>query len=80
MSDTNWPKLLDKLLKGIDLTSQESENLMHAWLQDKLEPVQTGAFLAALRSKSISGNELLAMSRILIDNCSLPSSISPSSF
>ena len=48
---------------------------MQAWLGDKLLPVQTGAFLAALRAKGVTGTELAAMANVLREACPLPCSI-----
>ncbi|ABX08623.1 anthranilate phosphoribosyltransferase [Prochlorococcus marinus] len=72
MSDFSWPKILDKLLNGNELTSEETNALMNAWLNQELAPVQTGAFLAAFRSKNVSGLELAAMAKVLRDACVFP--------
>ena len=42
----SWSALLDGLLQGGDLSSEEATALMRAWLAEELSPVQTGAFLA----------------------------------
>tara|TARA_Y100001968_G_scaffold190312_1_gene174364 strand:+ start:564 stop:1595 length:1032 start_codon:yes stop_codon:yes gene_type:complete len=71
-SSIEWPKVLDKLLEGEDLSSHLAAGLMQAWLSEELQPVQTGAFLAALRSKGVIGSELSAMAEVLRESCSLP--------
>ena len=57
--------ILESLLSSKDLTDEQAYFLMHSWLDNKIEPVQTGAFLAAFRAKGISGNELSAMAKVL---------------
>ncbi len=70
MSIISWPKLLEKLLEANDLSSLESKALMSAWLDNELLPVQTGAFLAALRAKGLTGVELSNMAEVLREACS----------
>merc|ERR1711965_1135143 len=43
-----------------------------AWLAEELSPVQTGAFLAALRAKGMVADELAAMASVLREACPLP--------
>ena len=71
-SDFSWPKLLDMLLEGKNLSGVFSNKLMSAWLKEELSPEQTGAFLAAFRSKGITGEELASMALVLREACSLP--------
>ena len=54
------------------MTATEAKALMNAWLADELLPVQTGAFLTALRAKKVTGIELSNMAEVLIDACSFP--------
>ena len=72
MSIVSWPKLLEKLLQANELSAIEAKALMNAWLNDELLPVQTGAFLAVLRTKGMTGEELAAMARILQSASSVP--------
>ena len=65
--------ILESLIASNDLSDDESKFLMNSWLENKIEPVQTGALLAAFRSKGISGHELSIMAKVLQD-----ASISPS--
>ncbi len=57
--------ILESLLSAIDLTDEQSNYLMNAWLENKIEPVQTGALLAAFRAKGLSGDELSVMAKVL---------------
>lgn len=61
----SWPSLLEQLLAQHPLAAQQAKALMGAWLREELTPVQTGAFLAALRCKGLQGTELAAMARVL---------------
>ncbi len=79
MSIVSWPKLLEKLLQANELSAIEAKALMNAWLNHELSPVQTGAFLAALRAKQISGLELSTMAAVLREACIFPYTI-PESF
>ena len=63
----SWPNLLEQLLMRQPLQPQQAKALMGAWLQEELTPVQTGAFLAALRCKGLQGTELAAMAQVLQD-------------
>ena len=71
----SWPEILEKILEGQDMTDYQSKYLMESWLEEKLSPVQTGAFLSALRAKKINGSELAAMANVLRAACPLPCSI-----
>ncbi|MCX5932568.1 MAG: anthranilate phosphoribosyltransferase, partial [Cyanobacteria bacterium] len=59
-----WPTLLEQLLQGQALSEPQATALMQGWLGGLLEPELTGALLAALRSKGVSGEELAAMARV----------------
>ncbi len=60
------------VLQGQDLSEEQASDLMNSWLNEELSPVQTGAFLAALRAKGVTGDELAAMAKVLQGACSLP--------
>ena len=47
----NLAVILESLLSANDLTEEQSNYLMNAWLENKIEPVQTGALLAALEQR-----------------------------
>ena len=67
--------ILESLLSANDLTEEQSNYLMTSWLENKIEPVQTGAFLAAFRAKGVSGEELSSMAKILQDASITPSDL-----
>ena len=71
----SWPDLLENLLQGENLSDDQASDLMNAWLSEKLTPVQTGAFLASLRAKGLSGSELASMAKVLRNACPLPCDI-----
>ena len=68
----SWPALLEQLLTGISLTQEQATVLMQGWLAEQIDPVLTGALLAALRVKGVSGEELAAMAEVLREACPLP--------
>ncbi|MEB3159423.1 MAG: anthranilate phosphoribosyltransferase [Synechococcus sp.] len=68
----SWPQMLEHLLQGGTLSEADATALMEAWLAETLTPVQTGAFLAALRARGVNGHELAAMARVLRQACPLP--------
>jgi len=68
----SWSSLLEQLLQGHSLAADEAAALMQAWLAEELQPVQTGALLAALRAKGVTGEELAAMAQVLRQACPLP--------
>jgi len=63
---------IEKLINGIDLDQNTAKNLMKSWLAEEISPVQTGALLAGLRSKSATGSELSSMAKELLNVCDLP--------
>ncbi len=67
-----WPQLLEQLLRGQDLQADQADALMRGWLDGAIDPVLTGALLAALRAKGTSGEELAAMAAVLRQACPLP--------
>ena len=71
-STVSWSALLETVIQGQNLSSDQATALMQAWLSEALTPVQTGAFLAALRSKGMVADELAAMASVLREACPLP--------
>jgi anthranilate phosphoribosyltransferase len=69
-----WPRLLDRLLERRDLEPEQASALMNGWLAGAIEPVLTGALLAALRAKGVSGPELAAMAVVLREASPVPAS------
>jgi len=68
----SWPAVLEQLLQGKPLSAEQAAGLMQAWLSEALDPVLTGALLAALRAKGVNGEELAAMAGVLRQACPLP--------
>tara|TARA_Y100001968_G_scaffold3321_1_gene2811 strand:- start:1294 stop:2331 length:1038 start_codon:yes stop_codon:yes gene_type:complete len=68
----SYSVILESLLSANDLTEEQSNYLMNSWLENKIEPVQTGALLAAFRTKGISGEELSVMAKVLQDASKSP--------
>ncbi len=75
LNPITFPVILESLLASNDLTEEQSNYLMNSWIENKIEPVQTGAFLAAFRAKGVSGDELSAMAKILQDASTTPSDL-----
>ncbi len=71
-NNTSFSNILESLLEGHDLSEEQSSVLMHSWLNEDFQPVQTGALLAAFRSKGVNGNELSGMAKVLQNACSMP--------
>ncbi len=71
----NFSVILETLLSSNDLTDEQANFLMNSWLENKIEPVQTGAFLAAFRAKGIAGNELSVMAKVLQNASKSPSNL-----
>ncbi|MEB3294433.1 MAG: anthranilate phosphoribosyltransferase [Synechococcales bacterium] len=57
--------LLQQLLAGQSLPSEQAALLMQGWLQEAIPPVLSGALLVALQTKGISGDELAGMAQVL---------------
>jgi anthranilate phosphoribosyltransferase len=68
----SWPALLERLLAGEALSTDAATGLMRGWLAEEIPPVLTGALLAALRSKGVTGEELAAMAQVLREACPQP--------
>ena len=75
LNPISFSLILEALLCSKDLTEEQSSYLMNSWLENKIDPVQTGAFLAAFRAKGVSGDELSVMAKILQDASTTPSAI-----
>ena len=61
----DWSPLLQQLIGGASLAQSEAESLMRGWLSEEISPVMSGALLAALQAKGVSGDELAGMARVL---------------
>lgn len=62
---TNWPSLLQQLIDKQSLSVDQAELLMQGWLTESIDPIMTGAILAALQTKGFSADELAGMARVL---------------
>lgn len=60
-----WRELLERLVAGQDLTSDEAETAMTALMQGAASDIETTAFLIALRAKGASGAELAVFARVM---------------
>ena len=67
--------ILESLLEANDLNEEQSKYLMNSWLENKIQPVQTGALLSAFRAKGVSGSELSVMARVLQEASKTPSDL-----
>ena len=75
LNPISFSVILESLLCANDLNEEQSSYLMNSWLENKIEPVQTGALLAAFRAKGVSGEELSSMAKILQDATIAPSKL-----
>ncbi len=62
---TNWSSLLQQLIDKQSLSVSQAEALMQGWLTESIDPIMSGAILAALQSKGFSADELAGMARVL---------------
>jgi anthranilate phosphoribosyltransferase len=62
----NGSLLLQQILEGQSLTQAQSEQLMQGWLNQQIEPVLSGAILAALQAKGVVAEELVGMASVLL--------------
>ncbi|HBY75783.1 MAG TPA: anthranilate phosphoribosyltransferase [Cyanobacteria bacterium UBA11148] len=61
----NLPSLLQQLLDGQSLSTDQASQLMQGWLNDDIPPVLSGAILAAIQAKGVSVEELVGMAQVL---------------
>ncbi|NJM98510.1 MAG: anthranilate phosphoribosyltransferase [Phormidesmis sp. RL_2_1] len=59
------PQLLQQLIEKRSLTQAQAEALMDGWLTASISPILSGAILAAIQAKGVTGDELAGMARIL---------------
>ncbi|OUC13412.1 MAG: anthranilate phosphoribosyltransferase [Alkalinema sp. CACIAM 70d] len=65
VSHPQWSDLLQQLLERQSLNPTQSADLMQGWLSGAIPEGLSGAILAALQAKGVSGDELAGMARIL---------------
>ena len=59
------PQVLEQLIEGRSLTPAQAEALMDGWLAESITPALSGAILAAIQAKGVTGDELAGMARVL---------------
>ena len=63
----NSPEFLEKILQGRDLGSQEMSELMRGIMSGSLSQAMIAAFLAAMRAKDITAEELSSAAKVMRD-------------
>ena len=69
---SHWSSLLQQLLDRESLSLPQASALMTGWLQEDIPPVLSGAILAAIQAKGVSGKELAGMAQVLKSQCLHP--------
>ncbi|HEY9825665.1 MAG TPA: anthranilate phosphoribosyltransferase, partial [Stenomitos sp.] len=64
----HWPTLLQQLLEGQSLNQTQAIQLMTGWLNHDVDPVLSGAILAALQAKGVVADELVGMASVLLSH------------
>ncbi|HEY9659253.1 MAG TPA: hypothetical protein V6C65_12425, partial [Allocoleopsis sp.] len=64
-SPQDWSILLQQLLDGRSLETEQASTLMQGWLAEDIPPVLSGAILAAIQAKGVSASELAGMAQVL---------------
>jgi len=67
--------LLQQLLAGQSLSSEQAAALMQGWLNENIPPVLSGAILAAIQAKGVSADELAGMARVLQAQARQPAAV-----
>jgi anthranilate phosphoribosyltransferase len=65
VSPNFWTKLLQQLLEKESLSQSQASELMKGWISEAIPPVVSGAILAAIQAKGVSGSELAGMAQVL---------------
>ncbi|XHU95756.1 MAG: anthranilate phosphoribosyltransferase [cyanobacterium endosymbiont of Rhopalodia gibba] len=60
-----WTELLQQLLDKESLSQSQASELMKGWISEAISPVVSGAILAAIQAKGVSGSELAGMAQVL---------------
>lgn len=60
-----WTSLLQQLLDRQSLSFEQATQLMQGWIEQSIEPVVSGAILAAIQAKGVSAEELAGMAKVL---------------
>jgi anthranilate phosphoribosyltransferase len=67
MGDRTWPQLLSALLRGEDLSIEDTRWAMGEIMAGAATPVQTAAFVIALRAKGETGSELAGCAEMMLE-------------
>ena len=62
---TDWSSLLQQILDQQSLSQSQASQLMEGWLTESIDPILSGAILAAIQAKGVSADELTGMARVL---------------
>ena len=68
MSATTWPKVLEQLISGDDLSQSQCQWAMNCIMSGDATPAQVAGFLVALRAKGTSGSELAWLVETMLDH------------
>jgi anthranilate phosphoribosyltransferase len=60
-----WPSLLQQLLDRDSLSRDQARQLMQGWLDSAIDPILSGAILAAIQAKGVTAIELAGMAQVL---------------
>jgi anthranilate phosphoribosyltransferase len=63
--NNNWTELLQQLIEKQSLSQPQAAELMQGWLNEEINPVISGAILAAIQAKGVSAAELAGMAQVL---------------
>lgn len=61
----NMKQAIDRVVRGVDLTIDESMDVMNLMMEGEATPVQTASFLTALRMKSETLDEMIGCAKVL---------------
>jgi anthranilate phosphoribosyltransferase len=65
----DWSVLLQQLLDGQSLATDQAASLMEGWLTEAIPSALSGAILAAIQAKGVSATELAGMAQVLQSQC-----------
>src|SRR4051794_23556609 len=68
MADRTWPNLLTALLHGEELSTEDTRWAMGEIMAGSATPVQTAAFVIALRAKGETSDEVAGCAELMLAN------------
>jgi anthranilate phosphoribosyltransferase len=68
MGERTWPNLLTSLLRGEDLSTMDAAWAMGEIMTGSATPVQTAAFMTALRAKGETPAEMAGLAQMMLDH------------